>query len=209
VSASETKKKRSYRKVVRAIVLVAIVILISRYVYYSYYESPPSIPTAATSTYIPLRDSDFSLVDTSICWRNATAPPFPVLLTNFVNRLNEPVHIVNSSITYGALTFSNGTTVYAHRTHPYDTQAFTAPNRAFAISLRVSTLSANVRMTAANVTISVFVLELDGTVNRTINTTIPVHLQTCPVGLTISKLPLSINIDTIGPPNTAPIMRRR
>lgn len=199
MSTSEKTKKRSHLKYGKAIALLGIVVFISWYVYYSYYESPPNIPRTATSTYIPLRDNDFSLVDTSICWRNATAtdPPFPVLLTNFVNRLNEPVHIVNSSITYDAVTFSNGTTIYPHRTHPYDTQAFTASNRAFAISLRVGTLSTNVRMTTANITISIFVLELDKVVSRTINTTIPVDLQTCPVGLIIAKLPLSINIHTI------------
>ena len=200
MSTSEKTKKRSYLKYGKAIALLGIVVFISWYIYYSYYESPPSIPTTATSTYIPLHDSDFSLVDTYICWRNATSPPFPVLLTNFVNRLNESVHMVNSSITYDALTFSNGTTIYAHRIHPYDTQMFTAPNRTFAIALHVSTLSTNVRITAATITISVFVLELGETVSRTINTTIPVDTQTCPVGLTIAKLPLSINIHTIARP---------
>ena len=200
MSASEKPKKRSYLKYGKTMALLGIVVFISWYVYYSYYESPPSIPTTATSTYVPLHDSDFSLVDTSICLRNATAR-FPILLTNFVNRLNEPVHIVNSSFTYDALTFSNGTTIYPHRTHPYDTQMFTAPNRAFAISLLVGTTSTNVRITVASITISVFVLELDETVSRTINTTIPVDSQACPAGLTIAKLPLSIN--TIArPPET-------
>lgn len=158
----------------------------ARYIYYSYYESPPSTP--ATSTHVLLRDSDFSLVDTYICWRNATAPPFPVVLTNLVNRLNESVHFANSSITYDALTFSNGTTIYPHRTRPYDTQMFTAPNRPFAVSLNVGTLSPNTRITTASVTISVFVSELDETVSRTIDTTIPVDPQTCPVGLTIGNV---------------------
>lgn len=189
MSTSEKTKKRSYLKYWKAIALLGIVVFMSRYIYYSYYESPPSIST--TSTYMRFRDSDFSLVDTYICWRNASAPPFPVLLTNFVNRLNVSVHFVNSSITYDALTFSNGTTIYPHRTRPYDTQMFTAPNRAFAIPLNVGTLSANTRITAASITISVFVSELDETVSRTINTTIPVDPQTCPVGLTIGNAPLS------------------
>lgn len=211
MSISEKAKKRGYRKYVKAVLLLAIVVFLSWYVYYSYFEAPPSIPTAATSTYVPLRESDFSLVDTTVCWRNATAPPFPVVLTNFVNRLNESVHIANSSFTYDALTFSNGTTIYPHKTDTYDTQMFTAPNRPFAVPLRVGTLSTNNRLTSVSITISVFVSEVHETVNRTIDATIPVDPQTCPVGLTIARLPLSlsIDIDTTARPPAASFRRGR
>ena len=162
---------KDYRRYAKSIVLLSVIMLVTYWIYYSYYSPHPTV--ISTSTFrVPLSDSDFFLADAYRCISNTTDIPSPVLYIVLLNHFNESVHFINNSITYDTLNFSNGTTVHPHKTNTNTTVDF-APYSAFRVNFHISTLADGVRLTAAKIEVAVFVLELDKTITRTYNVDFP------------------------------------
>lgn len=172
----ESTSKSDYRRYAKSIVLLSIIMLVTYWIYYSYY-SPTGISTTSTF-HIPLNDSDFFLAHAYTCISNTTDVTNPVLYIVLLNRFNESVHFINNSITYDTFSFSNGSTVHPHKTNTNTTVDF-APYSAFRVNFHISNLANGVRLTAAKIEVAVFVLELDKTVRRTYSVDFPATDPPC------------------------------
>jgi hypothetical protein len=111
----KAKKTSREKKIVTAIIIVAV--LLGAYQLYavSRQGAPSSTSSSSASTYVPLQPSDFSMSYTTGCLY--TDPSRAYLLEYFSvtvrNSLNESVHYINVTIRIPKAYFTNGTAISA------------------------------------------------------------------------------------------------